>query len=398
MKINKMTLAIVISVFAIIGVIGFQKYKSVIAAKHMHAAMGAPVAVETDDVTQEDIYTVSESAGRIEAKYSVDVVARINGWLEKRYFTEGANVKKGQTLFSIESNEYKIAIQQASAATRQAQASLVNSEKELARAAELVKNDYVSKSYYDNALAARDQNKATYDMRKAELANAERNLNYTNIVSPIDGKIGKIFITEGNLVNTQTGKLATIVSSDPIYAYYNLKSHDYIKFKKEDSHNYKMSNVKIELKLADGSIYPILGTVEFVDNVVDPTAGTIAMRASFANPNNILVPGDYVTVLSSLKTPKTYTLVSQKAVLKSAEGSYVYTIDMEGKSQITPIVTGIQVGDKWEVLSGLKKGDKVIVSGLTSIRPGILVTVTSGQEKEAPDCKENEKENKENKE
>ena len=375
MRIGKSHFIALLIFLVVVGAISYQKWTTSKADERARQQMMMPTVVELGEVVEEAVYNKSESAGRIQAKDSVEVVARINGWLEKRFFTEGEYVKKGQVLFQIEPKEYSIVVAQAEAAARQANATLVNAEKELKRAEELVKNDYVSKSYYDNALATRDQSKAAYEMRQAELDNAKRNLGYTKVVSPIEGKIGQIYITEGNLVNTQTGPLATIVSTDPVYAYYNLKSHEYIKFKKLSSGKLNTNDVKIELRLADGEMYPYSGKIEFVDNKVDETAGTIAMRASFENPDNLLVPGDYVTVVSTVTKPNVYTLVPQVAVLKGIDNSYVYMIDDENKAYIQPVTTGIQIGDKWEVLSGLKKGDKVIVSGLGNMRPGASVKV-----------------------
>ena len=250
---NKKAQWIVFLVVFILGSIAFQQISSYIDGKNQQKAMNAPKEVQTMHPMIRDVYSKSESAGRIEAKYSVDVVARINGWLQKRFFDEGAKIAKGQTLFLIEPDQYEIAVSNASATVRQTQAALINAEKELVRAKELVKNDYVSKSYYDQALATRDQNKAALDAAKAQLAEAKLNLSYTKIVSPIDGKIGKIIITEGNLVNTTSGALARIVSLSPIYAYFPMKSSEFLKFRKLDS-SPDFSNMKVQIQLADGSI------------------------------------------------------------------------------------------------------------------------------------------------
>ena len=173
---NKKAQWIIFLVVFILGSIAFQQISSYIDGKNQQKAMNAPKEVQTMHPMIRDVYSKSESAGRIEAKYSVDVVARINGWLQKSFFDEGAKIAKGQTLFLIEPDQYEIAVSNASATVRQTQAALINAEKELVRAKELVKNDYVSKSYYDQALATRDQNKAALDAAKAQLAEAKLNL------------------------------------------------------------------------------------------------------------------------------------------------------------------------------------------------------------------------------
>ncbi len=381
-------LILIILVLVIVLPIVFNKVMSAIGVQMMMKMRSKPPVVEVAQVIENEIYDEADSAGRLEAKYTVDVVARVNGWLQKRYFEEGASVKKGQTLFLIEPNEYQIAVQNAQAAVRQSQAALINSEKELKRAQELVKGDFVSKSYYDAAVATRDQNRAMLDVNRANLAKARLNLSYTRVTSPIDGKIGKIIITEGNLVNPQVGALAKIVSVDPVYAYFNLKSEDYMKFKKSDE-KADLSNMKVELELADGSKYPVTGKIEFINNMVDPSAGTIDLRATFPNKNNLLVPGDYIKVVASSTVPRKVTLVPQSTVTNSTKGYFVWVIDKEGKAQQKFIKISDPVGNCWIVEEGLKPNDVIISKGIQMLKPGLKVKVDDGTEKS-----EGEKEHK----
>ena len=368
---NKKKLIIGIIVALIVLPIVFNKVMTFVNAKLM-ARNAQPTAVEVGTVAMGDYFPKTESVGRIEAKYSVDVVARINGWLQKSYFKEGNYVKKGQTLFLIQPHEYQIAVQQAQAAVRQSEAALVNSEKELARARELVKNDFVSKSYFDQALATRDQNKAQLDANKANLANAKLNLSYTNIKAPVDGKIGKIIITEGNLVNSQSGTLARIVSTSPIYVYFNVKSEDYLAFKKAEAKN-DVSDTRVLIKLSDGSTYNEEGKLEFVNNEVDPTAGTISLRATFQNNDRFLVPGDFVNVVAEATTPKKILMVPQIAVSESTQGTYVWVVGDKNVAKQKFIKIGSQEGDKWIVKEGLSEGEKVITKGFQTLRDGVTV-------------------------
>lgn len=372
---KKKIIGIIIAAIIIVPIV-FNKVMGLISARIAAEMQKRPTPVEIAYSTQDSIYPQTESVGRIEAKYSVDVVARINGWLQKRYFQEGAYVKKGQTLFLIQPNEYSIAVQQAQAAVRQSQAALVNSEKELVRARELVKNDYVSKSYYDNALATRDQNRATLDVNRANLAAAKLNLSYTQVKSPVDGKVGKILITEGNLVNAQSGPLTKIVSTSPIYAYFNIKSEEYLNYMKDalDPKCCELSGMDVILKLSDGTEYKEKGKLEFVNNEVDPTAGTIALRATFQNKDNLLVPGDFVNVTAIAKRPVDVVLVPQVAVSDSTNGTYVWVIDENDKAQQKFIKIDKQEGENWIVLEGLKPGEKVIKSGFQRLKPGTLVS------------------------
>ena len=345
----------------------YHQVDSIITGIMQQKAMNIPKVVQVKTPEIREIYSKSESAGRIEAKYAVDVIARISGWLEKTYFAEGAKIKKGQTLFLIEPDQYQIAVSNASAAVRQTQAALINAEKELVRAAELVKNDYVSKSYYDQALATRDQNRAALDSAKAQLAEAKLNLSYTKIASPIDGKIGKIIITEGNLVSTQSGALARIVSINPIYVYFTLKSSDFLKFRKIDS-SADFSNMKVKIQLADGSIYGETGKIEFVDNEVDPTMGTINLRATFENADELLVPGDFVKVIITASKPRSVMLVPQASALNDAQGYYVWTVDKDNKVIRKNIQVSEEIDKNWVVESGLDYTDTYIVKGIQSIK------------------------------
>lgn len=372
---NKKKIIIGAIVALIVLPIVFNKVMTFVSTKIMAKMNAKPPAVEIGTVVKGDYYPKTESVGRIEAKYSVDVVARINGWLQKSYFKEGNYVKKGQTLFLIQPHEYEIAVQQAQAAVRQSEAALVNAEKELTRARELVKNDFVSKSYFDQALATRDQNKAQLDANKASLANAKLNLSYTKIKAPVDGKIGKIIITEGNLVNAQSGTLARIVSTSPIYVYFNLKSEDYLKFKKAEAeaHN-ELGDTKVYIKLSDGSIYHEAGKLEFVNNEVDPTAGTISLRATFDNKDRFLVPGDFVNVVAEAIKPKQVLLVPQIAVSESTQGTYVWVVDDKNVAKQKFIKISNQEGDKWIVKEGLTEGETVITKGFQTLRDGMTVT------------------------
>ncbi len=364
---NKKLQWIIFLIVLIIVPILYHEVMGTIAGIMQQRAMSAPKTVQTMKPIVQEIYSESESAGRIEAKYSVDVIARINGWLQKRFFDEGAKIKKGQTLFLIEPDQYQIAVNNAAANVRQSQASYTNAEKELTRAKELVKQDYVSKSYYDEALATRDRTRAALDAARAQLADARLNLSYTKITSPIDGKIGKIIITEGNLVNTQSGPLARIVSIRPIYVYFNLKSSEFLKFRKIDS-SADFSNMNVTIQLADGSTYAENGKIEFVDNEVNETTGTISLRATFENADELLVPGDFVKVIVKSAQPRTVTLIPQSAALNDAQGYYVWGVDNENKAVRKDIKVSDEINKNWVVEEGLNPDDIFVAKGIQSIR------------------------------
>ena len=254
---------------------------------------------------------------------------------------------------------------------------MVNAEKNLVRAKELVKHDFVSKSYYDDALAQRDSFKGNLDVNRAQLAQAKLNLSYTKITAPVDGKMGKILITQGNLVNLSSGTIAKLISTNPIYVTFTLKSEDYLKFKKADP-SQDVSNTVVNLKLSDGTSYNKEGKVEFIDNAVDITTGTITMRATFENPDNLLVPGDYITVYLNPVNPRKELLVPQESVQDSADGFYVYVVEDDGDKKIAKkrnIKATEQYNGFWVVEEGLKAGEKVVIQGLNGLKDGAALKI-----------------------
>ena len=373
---SKKNRIILFLVILIVSPICWKQYTGWKAGVEQQKAAKMPKAVQTINPLTIDVYTESDSAGRVEAKYSVDIVARINGWLQKSYFEEGDKVKKGQPLFLIEPDQYQNLVNTAAANVRQAQAALTNAEKELTRAQELVKSDYVSKSYYDQALSTRDSSRAALDAAKAQLADAKLNLSYTKITSPVDGKIGKIIITQGNLVNTATGPIARVVSTSPIYVLFNLKSSEFLKLKKNDTSD-DFANMEVKLQLSDGTIFDEVGKIEYVGNEVNPTTGTIDLRATFENANELLVPGDFVSVMVKSTIPRQTLAVPQSAALNDAQGYYVWTIGEENRVVRKNIKVSQEVNKNWVVEEGLEATDVVVAKGLQSIRmPGQVVVPT----------------------
>lgn len=370
---------IVIPVLVVLALIAFQQVKAVFESQMIAKMRMAPVEVSIGTVTEDDISTTTKSSGRVVACKIVNVVSRVNGWLQTKYFQEGSIVKKGQLLYKIEPNEYQNAVNQASAAVRESQAQLINYEKSLRRAKELVKQDFVSKSYYDDTLAKRDSTKAMLDVNRANLAQARLNLSYTNIYSPIDGKVGDIFISEGNLVNTSSGTLVRILSIDPIYVSFTMKSEDYLSYIKsytgKNENVDKLSFIIPQIIMSDGTTYDEKGEIDFVDNEVDINSGTISLRATFSNKKRLLVPGDFVTVKTTSKYKQHVALLPQDAVIETSKGSFVYIVDEDNKAQLKQFQKAGQYNGNWIVIDGLKAGDKFIATNLQKLKPGSKVKI-----------------------
>ena len=221
LKVTRKRVAIVILLIIIVPII-YNKVSGKIAAAIQAKLNSIPKEVVVDTPHTEDVFINAEATGRVEAKYSVDVIARVPGFLIKKFFKEGDFVKKGQMLFQIDPREYQIEVNNARASVNQYRALLTNAQQELDRANALIKEDLISRSDVDSSLATRNQNKALLDAARQQYELAQVNLSYTNIKSPIDGRIGKVNITEGNYVTATSGSLVNISSTDPVYVAFSL--------------------------------------------------------------------------------------------------------------------------------------------------------------------------------
>lgn len=334
------------------------------------------VAVET--VQNADIIRDFEAPGRVVSKYQVNVMARISGYLQKSFFKEGDFVKSGQTLFQIEPTEYTNAANVAKADVANTRAQLAYAEKQLARAEELVKKDYIAKSQYDSMLSQRDSLRAQLASAQSRYNDSNRNLGYTMVKAPVDGRVGIITVTVGNYVSPSSGALTTINSANPIYVTFPLDSDDFAKLSAADQTNNQ--NRKVELYFSDGTKYKLTGTQDFHDNKIDQSTGTVTMRATFANPNNELLHGEFVTVKLFSNNPVKTPIVPQTAVLENQAGKYVYKIDAEGLPQLVYVKTGGQNGTNWIITEGVKAGDRIVTDGLQKVTPGQPVTIVSAEE------------------
>lgn len=378
---KKLRLIVIITLLVIIVPIVWHQGSAFVSGKIMQKMMSMPTKVETTVIEDKTIHESNDFVGRVQAPKEVKIVSRVSGWLQKKYYQDGDYVKKGQLLFQIEPDEYIIAVRNAEAALRRVQASYENSLVELNRAKELVKGDYVSRSYYDQAFSKYSADKASVDAARADLAKKRLDLSYTKIYAPFDGKIGELNITEGNYVTAQTGELATLVTIDPVYATFTAKNDDLTKYTNEANKNI-FNNVDVALKFADGSFYKEAGKLDFMDNQIDKDLGTLTMRATFANKNHQLIPNDFVRVILTSKFPTTVTVVPQEAVLESVNGKYVWMIDENGCAKQQDIEVNGSFERNWIVKSGLKAGDTIISSNIQSMRQGLKVQVIELTEQE----------------
>lgn len=375
---KKILLIIIIALIAI----GFRFVTSSIGGMMKQKAKlnVAPPNVVVQQIEENNVIRTFDAPGRVVSKYQVSIMARISGYLQKSFFKEGDYVKAGETLFLIEPAEYQNASNVAGANIQNIKAQLAYANKQLARAEELVRQDYIAKAKYDEILANRDALKAQLSAAQSNYKDTNRNLSYTRVKAPVDGRIGIIDVTVGNYVTPSSGSLTTINSTNPIYVTFPLSSEDYAAIssidKKADARR------KVELFFQNGDKYELNGVQDFLDNKVDQTTGTVTLRATFQNPNNKLLHGEFVNVRLFANNPVKVPVVPIVAVQENQEGKYVYTIDNKGLPKLTYIKTQGQSGDNWIVKDGLKYGDKVIVEGILKVTPGSPVKIVSKEQME----------------
>ena len=361
-KLTRKQLAVIILLIIIVPII-YNKTSGLIIGMLQKQAMRMPKEVVVDNPHMEQVNVSAESTGRVEAQYSIDVIARVSGFLLKKYFKEGDFVKKGQLLFQIDPREYQLSVNNSRAAVNQYQALYTNAQ-EWHRANALVKEDLISRSDVDSSLAARNQNKALLDSANQQLELAKVNLSYTSIRSPIDGRIGKVNITEGNYVTATSGSLVNVASVSPVYVSFSLKGDDFVKLLKASD---KFKDVEVKVQFGDGSWYDKVGTVNFVDNKIDKDSGSVQMRATFDNEKGWLVPGAYMKVkLTAPKTVEFMTVPQACAKGDAMSGYYVWAVQ-DNKAVRKDIKVSDDINNNWIVEDGLNKSDVIVVSGIQNV-------------------------------
>ncbi len=377
---KKIGLALLIIALLVFARFAYVKFTEAQTAKSRAAAM-MPV-VSLDSVKEEEISNSIEAPGRIAAKYSVDIVAKVSGSLLRKHFMEGDYVQKGQLLFSIDPQEYAINVNKAAASLQNAQAVAFRAQKDYERAKELVANDFIAKSTYDQNLAERNVANANIKSAAAQLSDAKRLLSYTKITAPVSGRIGMVNVTEGNYITAQTGPLAKLVSLDPIYVTYSLDSKQFNQLRDDTILPTVKQNepIKVQIVLPDGTTYEHFGAEDFFGNEISQTTGSIPLRATFKNPEHILIPGDFVKVKIYSNTKHKKPVVPQAAVMQDSTGRYVYTVDADNKAVQTYITTEGDYGDYFIVKEGLKPGDKFIATGVIKVMNGMGVKVVPIEE------------------
>jgi multidrug efflux system membrane fusion protein len=339
-----------------------------------------PPPVTVNQPLLKEVVEWDQYQGRIEAVDSVEVRARVNGYLQSVNFQDGAEVKRGDLLLVIDPRPYQAELDRAEADLLQARTRFELASNDMARAGRLLKAKAISEEEADSRAKAEREAAAAIQSSAASLEMAKLNMEYTGVTAPISGRIGRKMITEGNLVNGNEGQstlLATIVSMDPIYCYFDVDEGAILKYQqlardgKQD--NLNGGKVSCEIELGNETGFPHKGLLDFVDNRVDPATGTLRVRGLFPNPDRVLQPGFFVRarVPGSSKYPA--LLIPDQAVGTDQSQKFVFTIDDKDTVQYVPVTLGPLVDGLRVVRAGLHSNDWVVVNGLMTIRPGAKV-------------------------
>lgn len=332
----------------------------------VYTVKSAPLAVTT------------ELPGRTDAFRVAEVRPQVSGIILRRNFTEGSDVKAGDSLYQIDPATYQAAYDNAKGELAKAQAAANIAHLTVKRYVPLVGTQYVSKQEYDQAVATAQQADASVVAAQAGVESARINLAYTKVTSPIEGRIGKSSVTEGALVtNGQATALATVQQLDPIYVDVTQPSSDFMRLKQSSLQKGDGSST-VELLMENGQPYPLKGTLQFSDVTVDESTGSITLRVIFPNPKHLLLPGMFVRARIDEGVQPDAILVPQQGVTRTPRGdATVLVVNDKNQVESRTVVAPQAIGDRWLITEGLKNGDRVIVSGLQKARPGTTVVATS---------------------
>jgi membrane fusion protein, multidrug efflux system len=328
----------------------------------------SPAAVQVAAVVPKPIHLSDEFNGRVASINSVDVRARVTGYVDNVAYREGDSVKRGDLLFVIDPRPYRDALDSAKASLEREKAAAAFANIQEKRAQALNASNAISQEEYQNRDSDLSQSTARVHEAEAAVATAELNLSFTEVRSPIDGRTSRAQLTRGNLAQADQTVLTTVVSQDPVYVYFDCDEQSYLRFQERVHRGSGVSSANpVRVALANETGFPHVGRVDFLDNEVNPSTGTIRARVALPNPEHLFTPGLYARVqLESAGTVQAL-LVDDKAILTDQDQKYVYVVGPGNVAQRKDVVTGGMVDGQRLIQSGLAPGDKVIVGGLQQI-------------------------------
>jgi len=329
-----------------------------------------PPAVLVQPAELRSMTNQAEFVGRAEALEKVDLRARVQGFLGPRLFKDGDEVKEGQVVFTIDKESFEAAVDQRKAQLVSAQARLVNADQQLKRATELAPGRNIELAKLDDRRAEQAQAKAAVMEAEANLRDAQIQLSYTEIKTPISGRIGRAAVSPGNLVRPDSGVLATVVKDDPMQVLFSVTQRELLEARETDP----TGKVRARVRLADGSLYSEKGRIDFLDVQVNPKTDGQTVRAMFPNPDDMLTSGQTVRVVIEEKGGDKVVVIPQSATAVDQTGSYVFVVGQDDKVEQRRVRIGTVRDGLAVVNEGIEPGERVVVQGQQRIRAGIIVT------------------------
>lgn len=352
---------------------------------HKHAPKPAergPAEVSVLTIEPRDTPVSFEYVGQTQSSRQVQIVARVNGFLERRLYTEGSVVKAGQVMFQQDARPFQAQVDAAKAALAEQQARLKVANDNLARVKPLAARKALSQRELDDATGAAETAAAAVDVAKANLEQAQLNLSYTRITTPVTGVSSYARVQDGQYVNIADSQLTYVAQLDPMWVNFSLSENDMLKLRSEQQAGRlrlpAKEDFEVEVILADGTTFPRKGRITFANADYNQQTGTFMLRATLPNPEGVLRPGQFVRVRVLGAVRPGAVLVPQQAVLQGASGHFVIVVDKDGRAQIRPVEVGPWQGDEWFILKGLAKGDVVVTDGVVRLSPGAPVRVAQG--------------------
>jgi membrane fusion protein (multidrug efflux system) len=338
------------------------------------------VDVTAVTIIPQDAPVIYEFVGQTQSSREVEIRARVDGFLERRLYTEGGLVKAGETLFLMDKKPFEATLQQARGELAQQRAKLQVAQANLTRVRPLAQQNAVSKKDLDDAIGNEQSARAAVLSAEGSVRQAELNLSYTTIASPLSGLSSFAKIQDGAYVNASNNLLTTVAQLDPIWVNFSVSENEYLRMResvaKGEINVPPNQNFEVEVLLADGSVFPNRGKISFADPSFSSETGTFLVRATFSNPSGILKPGQFVRVNLRGATRPGAILVPQRAVQQGARSHFVWVVGKDGKAEQRVVDTGQWSGDDWVITQGLRADEQVVVDGAIRVGPGVQLKVS----------------------
>jgi membrane fusion protein (multidrug efflux system) len=347
-----------------------------------------PPSVEVMDVVQQDVPISFEYVAQTQSSRQVNIQARVNGFLDKRVYTEGTVVEEGQTLFLMDQKPFKVQLDQANAALAKQEAAFETARQNLARTKPLAAQNALSQKDLDDATGKFQAAAAAVDQAQAQVEQAKLNLSYTTITSPVTGITGAALQQDGTYINVMNSQLTTVAVLSPVWVNFSLSENEMNSYRNQIAKGLlrspKDGNYQVEVILVDGSVFPHTGRITFAAPSYNSQTGTFLIRVSVANPDGVLRPNQYVRVRLKGAIRPNAILVPQRAVQQGSKGHFIWVAGKDNKAEPRPVVVGDWYGNEWFISEGLRAGEKVVVDGVLTLRPGVPVVVKPSAVTPAP--------------